>query len=75
MFTHKADEVANPANIEQLAENIIGSMREPGMFTHTADQTANATNIEQLAQNIIGNMREAGMFTIYGRPNCKRSKY
>ena len=47
MFTYTADETANAANIEQLAQNIIGNMREAGMFIHTAGETANAADIEQ----------------------------
>ena len=45
MFTHTTDQAANAVNIEQLAQNVIGNMREAGMFTHTADETANAANI------------------------------
>ena len=48
MFTQTAEQTANARHVEQLAQNIIGSMRETGMFTHTADETANAANIEQL---------------------------
>ena len=46
MFTQTAEQTANARHVEQLAQNIIGSMRETGMFTHTADETANAANIE-----------------------------